>query len=62
MMLSFLVKLAQPIVDNRYVGFHSEKKAVHIGKECAPDDDEEHNGDIFKDRLKFGTRRDFTTF
>jgi hypothetical protein len=62
MMLSFFVKLAQPIVDHRYVGFHSETKAVHIGKECAPDDDEVQNGDIFKDRLKIGTTRDLPHF
>jgi hypothetical protein len=55
-MLSFLVKLAEPIVDNRYVSFNSDDNSVHIGKVCGPDDDEEENGDIFKNRLKLGTK------
>jgi hypothetical protein len=51
MMLSFLVKLAEPIVHYRYLNYFSEKKTVQIGKECGPDDDEEQNRDIFKDRF-----------
>jgi hypothetical protein len=57
MMLSFLVKLAEPIVEDRHVSYFSEGKRVPIVKECGPDDDEVENADIFKDRLKFGDKQ-----
>jgi hypothetical protein len=57
MLLSFLVKLAEPIVEYRYVSFLSKMEGTpHIGKECGPDDDEEgsESEGIFKNRLKLG--------
>jgi hypothetical protein len=48
------VKLAEPIVELHTLNFieelSSEEKGRWLIKECGVDDDEEQNGDLFKNR------------
>jgi hypothetical protein len=43
MMLSFLVKLADPMVNYRYIDISADREDTHTGKDCYSDDDDSNS-------------------